>query len=175
MPEELQDDARVILDGIRRGGVMIIPSFAVGRAQQLIYLLQILIHTGKIPKLPIFLDSPMAVSGMNLFHYYAAENDLSEGLAAASDYQFNLENVRLCRTPDESKQINSIAGPAIIIASSGMLTGGRVLHHLKHRLTNPRNTVVLAGYMAEGTRGRGSGLVVTAQTGGCDRLTAGNR
>jgi metallo-beta-lactamase family protein len=138
-----------------RGGMMLVASFAVGRAQQLIFLLQVLMEQKRIPEIPIYLDSPMAVSGMNLYRYYAQEHDLSEALAAKiADYQFDLRHVHLARTVPESKQINSVRGPGVIISSSGMMTGGRILHHLRQRLPHAENTIIIGGYMAEGTRGR---------------------
>jgi metallo-beta-lactamase family protein len=108
----------------------------------------------RIPPLPIFLDSPMAVSGMNIYRYYASEHDLAEGLAIRADFEFGFEHVQLARSPGESKRINSVRGPAVIISSSGMMTGGRILHHLRQRLPDARNTIVLGGFMAAGTRGR---------------------
>jgi metallo-beta-lactamase family protein len=85
----------VVNDAIARGGVMLVASFAVGRAQQLIYLLSVLMRQGRIPSIPIFLDSPMAASGMNIYRYYAAEHDLAEGLAVASDFEFNDDHMKL--------------------------------------------------------------------------------
>ncbi|MBI2825415.1 MAG: MBL fold metallo-hydrolase [Planctomycetia bacterium] len=151
LQEELADSVRT---AIRRGGVILVAAFAVGRAQQLIYLLQLLIQQGRIPELPIFLDSPMAVEATNIYCRYSAEHDLSEGKLAGSDCAFRGKNVHLARTVDESKRINNVSGPAVIIASSGMMTGGRILHHLEQRLPGARNTVLLGGFMAEGTRGR---------------------
>ncbi len=144
----------VVTAAIERGGVMLVASFAVGRAQQLIYLLQVLMGQQRIPKLPIFLDSPMAVSGMNIYRYYASEHDLSEGLALSSDFEFSSQYVQLAKTVGESRKINSVKGPAVIISSSGMMTGGRILHHLRQRLPEARNTIVLGGFMSAGTRGR---------------------
>jgi metallo-beta-lactamase family protein len=138
----------------KRGGVVLIASFAVGRAQQLIYLLKVLMAHNRLPAMPIYLDSPMAVAGMNIFRYYSSEADLVEALSNAPDFEFDLKHVRLARTSEESRRINSASGPAVIIASSGMMTGGRILHHLAQRLDDPRNTVMLGGYMPEGTRGR---------------------
>ena len=139
---------------IARGGVMLMAAFAVGRAEQMIYLLQMLMAEKRIPEFPIFLDSPMAVSGWKIYSYYAAEHDLSEGLAIDKNYALDLRHVQLARTAEESKKINGVTGPAMIISSSGMMTGGRILHHLVQRLPDARNTVLLGGYMAEGTRGR---------------------
>ncbi len=144
----------VVLAAVERGGVMVVSSFAVGRAQQLIYLLHVLMGQGRIPKLPMFLDSPMAVSGMNIYRYYASEHDLSEGLAVRSDFEFDFADVHVTRSVAESRNINSVSGPAVIISSAGMMTGGRILHHLKQRLPDARNTIVLGGFMAAGTRGR---------------------
>lgn len=144
----------VVLDAITRGGVMLVASFAVGRAQQLIYLLQVLMRQQRIPRIPVFLDSPMAASGMNIYRYYASEHDLAEGLAVHPQFEFNDDCVQLARTVGESRQINKLVGPGVIISSSGMMTGGRILHHLRQRLPDARNTIVLGGFMAAGTRGR---------------------
>jgi metallo-beta-lactamase family protein len=145
---------QVVEESIRRGGVMLVPSFAVGRAQQLIYLLRVLMHDGRLPELPIYLDSPMAIDATNIYRSYRADHDLSEGDLSGTACVFRAPNVHLARTADESKRINEVDGPAVIISSSGMMVGGRILHHLKRRLPDPRNTVVLGGFMAAGTRGR---------------------
>jgi metallo-beta-lactamase family protein len=139
---------------IRRGGVMLVASFAVGRAQQLMYLLHVLLRQGRIPELPIFLDSPMAVDATKIYCDFRGEHDLSEGQLTGPDCAFSARNVHLARTVDESKAINRVTGPAVIIASSGMMTQGRILHHLRQRLDEERNTVVLGGFQPEGTRGR---------------------
>jgi metallo-beta-lactamase family protein len=146
--------AGVVQTAIAKGGVMLMAAFAVGRAEQMIYLLQVLMAQKRIPEFPIYLDSPMAVSGWSIYSYYATEHDLSEGLAVDKSYALDLRHVQLARTVQESKKINEVSGPAMIISSSGMMTGGRILHHLVQRLPDARNTVLLGGYMAEGTRGR---------------------
>ena len=134
-PENVLDQlCDVVAAAIGRGGVMLMASFAVGRAQQLIYLLQILMDQRRIPRIPIFLDSPMAVSGMNIYRYYASEHDLTEGLAIRDDFEFNLDHVELVRSVNESRRLNSFKGPGVIISSAGMMTGGRILHHLRQRL-----------------------------------------
>ncbi len=150
----LDQMCEVVKAAIARGGVMLVASFAVGRAQQLIYLLQILMDQKRIPRIPVFLDSPMAVSGMRIYRFYASENDLSEGLAVRPDFAFEDAAVQLTNTVSESKQINKLKGPGVIISSSGMMTGGRILHHLRQRLPDPLNTILLGGFMAAGTRGR---------------------
>lgn len=144
----------VVLESIRRGGVMLVASFAVGRAQQLLYLLHVLMKQNRIPELPVFIDSPMAVDATHIYHTHHALHDLTEYDLSPEEHIFNRRNVHLCRTVSESKRINEVPGPAVIISSSGMMTGGRILHHLRMRLPDERNTVVLAGYMADGTRGR---------------------
>lgn len=155
-PVESVDDqlCQVVTDAMARGGVLVVPAFAVGRAQQLIYLLQVLIARGRLPEIPIYLDSPMATKASEIYQYFAMEHDLSEAQEAGVKSSMAAKNVHLVRSVEESKRLNSIDGPAIIISSSGMMEGGRVLFHLKHRLPDERNTVMIGGYMAEGTRGR---------------------
>lgn len=133
---------------------MVVAAFAVGRAQQLIYILRVLMAQGRIPELSIYLDSPMAVNATNIYADFATEHDLSEAQLAGPQSAFNGRNVHLVRTSAESKRLNQLPGPAVIISSSGMMTGGRILHHLRQRLPDERNTVVLGGFMAAGTRGR---------------------
>lgn len=144
----------VVHDAIHRGGVMLTASFAVGRAQQIIYLLRVLTEQGRIPELPIYLDSPMAGAAMDVFRKYAVDHDLVEMGPNASRKVLEAANVFLTRSAEESKRINDVVGPAVIIASSGMMTGGRILHHLKRRLPDPKTTLVVGGYQAAGTRGR---------------------
>jgi metallo-beta-lactamase family protein len=139
---------------IARGGVTLVPAFAVGRAQQLIYLLSVLMQEGRLPKLQIFLDSPMAVSATKVFMENMGEIDLSEAKRVNATSGLEAATLHLARTVDESKRINQVQSGAVIIASSGMMTGGRILHHLQQRLPHEKNTILLGGYMAEGTRGR---------------------
>ncbi|HEY4308474.1 MAG TPA: MBL fold metallo-hydrolase [Pirellulales bacterium] len=150
----LDELSHTVNDAVRRGGVILVAAFAVGRAQQLIYLLQLLAEQGRTPRLPIFLDSPMAAEATDIYCSHAAENDLSEGMITQTASAFRGPNVHLARTVDESKRINNVVGPVIIIASSGMMTGGRILFHLEQRLPDPRNTILLGGFMAAGSRGR---------------------
>jgi metallo-beta-lactamase family protein len=133
---------------------MLVASFAVGRAQQLIYLLQVLIRDGRIPELPIYLDSPMAVDATSIYRHHREDHDLSEGELDEAHPVLDGPGVHLCRSVDESKALNHVTGPAVILSSSGMMDAGRIVHHLKYRLPNATNTVVLGGFMAVGTRGR---------------------
>lgn len=146
--------AEVVTRAAARGGALLFAAFAVGRAQQLIYLLQVLKSDDRIPNLPIYLDSPMACDATLIYRAHREDHDLSEGQLDATNAVLDGPGVHLSRTTDESKALNRHAGPAVIISSSGMMTGGRILHHLKQRLPSSRNTVILGGFQAEGTRGR---------------------
>ena len=143
----------VVHRSMKRGGVMLMASFAIGRAQQLIYLLQVLKQEGRIPDLPIYLDSPMSCNATDIYLEHSADHDLSEGQLVDRKV-LDGPSLHLCRSAEESKALNNVKGTAIIIASSGMMTGGRIVHHLKQRLPDKRTTVVIGGYMAIGTRGR---------------------
>lgn len=145
---------QVVHRGIKRGGVMLMAAFAVGRAQQLTYLLQILKSADRIPDVPIYIDSPMAVDATAVYRQFADDHDLSDGALDPAHPALAGKNVILARSQSESKAINQLRGPAVIIASSGMMTGGRIVHHLQQRLPHPENTIIIGGYQAMGTRGR---------------------
>ena len=147
--------ARVVNESVARGGVLVVPSFAIGRTQTLLYVLRLLEEIGRIPALPIYIDSPMAIEATRIFEKRISELDIETRLLTLRDIKpFHPKTLYNCRTREQSKAINTIVSPAIIISSSGMATGGRVLHHLAQRLPHPENTVLLIGYQAEGTRGR---------------------
>jgi metallo-beta-lactamase family protein len=131
-----------------RGGVVVIPAFAVGRAQALLLLIHRLKQRGAIPDLPVFLDSPMAIDTTEIYHRHHAEHRMS-----AEECLGMYKAAKMVRTPEASKALAGLSYPAVIISASGMATGGRVLHHLKHFAPDRRNMVVLAGYQAGGTRG----------------------
>ncbi|HEX7005839.1 MAG TPA: MBL fold metallo-hydrolase [Alphaproteobacteria bacterium] len=155
-PEDALAD--VINRTAARGGVVLVPSFTVGRAQTLLYHLWRLKTARRIPDMPIYLDSPMAIDASELFCKHAAFNRLSpEECRAACSV------ARYVRSPEESEKLDRNPMPAIIISASGMATGGRVLHHLKHFAPDPRNTVLFTGFQAGGTRG-------AAMTGGAERI-----
>jgi metallo-beta-lactamase family protein len=154
-PESVLDDLAVVVnEAVKRGGVMVVAAFAVGRAQQLIYLLTVLIDQGRIPRLPIYLDSPMSIAATEVYCEHAADHDLTEAQASGARHGLKSSDVHLTPTTEKSKAINEVRGPAVIIASSGMMTGGRILHHLQQRLPDSRNTILLGGFQAIGTRGR---------------------
>ena len=142
---------RVVGEAVARGGALVVPAFAVGRTQELMYHLGALRRAGRIPRLPAYVDSPMAIDATQIYcgHPEDFEGDMREPLAVLQEGGF-----RLARSPEESKALNDLRGPALIISAAGMVTGGRVLHHLKRRLPDPRTTVLLVGYQALGTRGR---------------------
>jgi len=137
---------------VHRGGVIVIPAFAVDRTQLLIYDIRRLEGSKRIPALPIYVDSPMAIDVTDLYRRHREDLKLSAEELLADP--FSVHAVHVMRSPEQSKQINSVHTPAIIISASGMATGGRVLHHLEQRLPDARNCVLLAGFQAEGTRGR---------------------
>lgn len=148
-----QDDPYETLAGIvsrtaARGGTVLLPSFAVGRAQALMYLLSRLMDEHRIPELPVFLDSPMAIDVTGVFRHYRHEHRLSQD---ACDRM--RDAVTFTRSPEESEALASNRYPKVIIAGAGMLNGGRILHHLLAFGADARNTIVIAGYQAEGTRG----------------------
>jgi metallo-beta-lactamase family protein len=141
-------------EAIARGGMMLVASFAIGRCQQLVYLLRTLMAAGRLPEIPIWVDSPMAVDAMEVFRRHGAEHDFTEARMQGVAESLASPFVRMAKTANESKAINAHDGAGIVIASSGMMNGGRILHHLARRLPDPRTTVLVAGYQASGTRGR---------------------
>jgi metallo-beta-lactamase family protein len=148
--------AEVINRTAKRGGAVVIPAFAVGRTQTLMYYLRQLESQQRIPRLPTYLDSPMAINVTGFYSSHHEDHDLEfnkEELEGSHD-PMNVHEVHMTRTVDESKRINDMVAPCVIISASGMATGGRILHHLARRLPDSRSTVLLVGYQAEGSRGR---------------------
>lgn len=140
--------AKVVNSTINKGGILLIPSFAVGRAQVLQHMLAVLIQENRIPKTPIFMDSPMAISVSDIYCQYNEQHRLTP-----EQCQTMGEMITYTRGVDESKAIADLTIPHIIIAGSGMATGGRILHHLKRLIGDQRTTVLFSGYLAGGTRG----------------------
>ena len=152
-PKEVM--ARIINESIRRGGVLLIPSFAVGRTQELLYTIRELEEANRIPHLPIYMDSPLAIKATKIFSKNKQDFDLkSKTLELKGKNVLETAKLHFAQTQEESKAINKIKSNAIIISASGMATGGRILHHLFNRLPDPKNTVLFIGYQAVGTRGR---------------------
>jgi metallo-beta-lactamase family protein len=151
MGHQLRD---AILGTIDRRGTVLIPSFAVGRAQLVTLLLRQLIHAGELPEIPIHVDSPMAVDATRIYNQHAKDASLDPAGEPDGFGSLVPRNVQFHRSVEESKKLNELPGPRIIISASGMLTSGRVLHHLKRLLPDERNLIVLVGFQAAGTRGR---------------------
>jgi len=141
--------AEIINRTAQRGGVVVIPAFAVGRAQTLLYYLQLLKKEKRIPDLPVFLNSPMAIKASDLYSEERPEQHLSQ-----NEWKDVVAVAKYVMTPEESEQLNLLKKPAVIISASGMATGGRILHHLKAYAPEAKNTILLAGFQAAGTRGQ---------------------
>ena len=153
---QMQDDLeRVIKDTVRRGGKIIVPAFAVGRTQELLYVLHHLSKAGRIPPIPIFIDSPLAIDVTAVFRAHSDYFD-AETKAFLDEHGdvFSFEGVKYMRTPEESMEINRYAGAAVIISASGMAEAGRVLHHLRNHVGDERSTILIVGFMAQHTLGR---------------------
>ncbi len=147
--------ARVINRTIKRGGKLIIPAFALERSQELLYSLHVLIHEKKIPdNLPIYLDSPLANRVTDIFRQHVELYDEEIKKDFKSHNPFTMRQLKQVASVDESKKLNHFIGPCIIISASGMCEAGRIRHHLKNNLEDPKNSVVIVGYMAENTLGR---------------------
>ncbi|RJQ10066.1 MAG: MBL fold metallo-hydrolase [Dehalococcoidia bacterium] len=147
--------ASIITETVERGGNVVIPSFAVQRAQEILYHLRRLSDAGRIPSIPVFLDSPMAAAVTAVFPRFAAllDRELAEAFARG-DSPFDFPALTITQAPEESRQINDVRRPHIVIAGSGMCDGGRVQHHLLHNAGRPTSTVLFTGFQAPGTLGR---------------------
>jgi len=147
--------ADVVNRVVKRGGSIVIPAFAIGRTQTFMYYLRQLEDLQKIPKVPVYVDSPMALSATDLYVKYKEDHDLEFAREEQGGGDpLNVHTFHLTRSVAESKAINDVKTPCIIISASGMVTGGRVLHHLAQRLGDAGNCVILGGFQAEGTKGR---------------------
>jgi len=146
---------RIVNDVAARQSALLVPAFAVGRTQELVWTLRELEEARRIPALPVFIDSPMAIAVTEIYRRHPEDHDLDvRALTERSADPFRCSRLELARTPEDSKALNDLAGPLVVIAGSGMATGGRILHHLAHRLPDPNTTVLLPGFQADGTRGR---------------------
>ena len=147
---------RVINETYRRGGKVIIPSFAVGRTQELVYNLHQLMLEREIPDLPIFVDSPLAINVTEIFrlHPECYDQEITDFMLQNRIDPFGFGRLRYIRQVEESKELNFLREPAVIISASGMCEAGRILHHLKNNVEDPKNTVLIVGFQAEHTLGR---------------------
>jgi len=147
--------AAVVNESIERGGVLLIPSFAVGRTQTLLYILRELEERGDIPVVPVYVDSPMSIEATDIFEERILDMDITSRMLTLKGKDiFRTGLLRFCKSKKESMAINEVRDRAIIISSSGMVTGGRILHHMRQRLPHTENTVLFTGFQAGGTRGR---------------------
>jgi len=146
--DPLLELGQVINRTAARGGVVVIPAFAVGRAQSLLHCIQLLKAQGVIQEVPVYLNSPMAASAMQVYLKHKSELRLT-----TADCDALAKVAHIVQSPEDSRQLNTRHGPMVIISASGMATGGRVLHHLKAFAPDKRNTILFAGYQSGGTRG----------------------
>lgn len=155
MSETIDEFVETITDAHTSGGKVIIPAFAVGRTQQLIYHLGELRREGRLPETPVYIDSPMAISATDLYrrHREVFDDDAWK-IIDSGDSPLRFKNLHFTRSPEESRKLNSITSGAIIISASGMCEGGRILHHLKHNLWKRQTHLIIVGYQARGTLGR---------------------
>lgn len=145
----------VVNDTVKRRGKIIIPAFSVGRTQEVLYFLNLLFIAGRIPEIPVIVDSPLSFNATEVFklHPEVYDKELRDLLYAGKS-PFDFENLRFVQSVAESKEINSIKDSMVVISASGMCENGRIRHHLKNSISDPANTIVLVGFMAENTLGR---------------------
>jgi metallo-beta-lactamase family protein len=146
--------ASVINQAFQRGGKILVPAFALERTQELIYLLYLLEKEGRIPKLPVYVDSPLAVNITEIFKLHPECFDKETKALLEKEDPFGLKRITYITESKDSKKLNNLQEPCMIIAGSGMCEGGRILHHLKNNIQDPKNTILVVGYMAENTLGR---------------------
>ena len=146
--------AEVIQGTAQRGGSIVVPAFAVERTQKFVFMLKEMMEAGQIPRIPVYCDSPMAIKAVEIYLKHESEyTEEARTLIQKHGSPLEWPGFVFASTPEESKKINDIHYPLIIISSSGMATGGRILHHLAQRLPDPRNTILFIGFQAPGTRG----------------------
>ena len=155
-PDTVEEFYRVVADTLQRGGNVVIPSFALERTQELLFFLRQAVEDNRLPpQTPVFVDSPLAASATDVFERHPESyNDRLAAFFAAHKDPFGFPGLKMSRTRMESMAINAIPSGAIIMAGSGMATGGRVRHHLRHNLPNPKATIVFVGYASQGTPAR---------------------
>ena len=152
--DPLPELAELIRDTAKRGGSVVVPAFAIERTQKFVFILKHLMESGQIPRMPVLCDSPMAIKAVEIFLKHDEEySDETRQMIRKYGSPLEWPYFTFASTPEESKKINENRMPCIIISSSGMVTGGRILHHLAQRLPDPRNLVLFIGFQAPGTRG----------------------
>lgn len=185
-PRQLHRLAEPIRRAIGRGGVVLIPAFAIDRTEVLLMALRQLMRQGAVPAVPIYVDSPMALAALNVYRRAVRQGgpEIRTDVAGTADDPFDPGTLRLAYSPEESARLNDPPEPCILVSASGMATGGRVLHHLVHLAPDPRNLILLPGFQVPGTRGRalldgatavkvfGRYVPVRAEVVGVDELSA---
>ena len=178
---QIADLVRTIVE---RKSVLLIPAFAVGRTQEILLILKQGMEDGSIPRVPVHLDSPMAVDATEIYCKYTDEQRVEHKHAPGDGCRYFFGQLDIVRTVEQSKRLNQMGGPRIIVSASGMATGGRIVHHLRVRLPDPKNVVLFVGYQAAGTRGQaltngvdevkmfGEMVPVLAEIRGIDALSA---
>ena len=154
LPQDEDELLRIINECIEKRGKLVIPAFSVGRTQEIVHTLDKLENEGRLPEIPVFVDSPMAINATEVFrlHPECFDEGIAEYVLNDPD-PFGFNKLKYVRTTEESKRLNSLTEPAVIISGSGMLTGGRVLHHLVNTIGHERNTILIVGFCAPGTLG----------------------
>ncbi|MDA1168935.1 MAG: MBL fold metallo-hydrolase [bacterium] len=158
LPIELAEErlATAIHSVCKRGGIMVVPAFSLGRTQMLVYTIHKLLDEGRIPHFPIFVDSPLATDITNIYKSYTQEYDEETRIDFTNEGKLPLtfSSLKYIQSAEESKKLNGMEGPFMIISASGMMTAGRVVHHLRNTISNKNNAVFITGYQAIGTTGR---------------------
>src|SRR5581483_3994995 len=151
---------RAVEDTVRAGGTLIIPTFALERTQEMLYHLHQLFDEGRIPRVPVFIDSPLAIKLTAVYKkhesYFSEQtrDEAKESIARTGDDFLNFPGLRLTLTTEQSKEINDVPPPKVVIAGSGMSNGGRILHHEQRYLSDPKSSILFVGYQAVGSMGR---------------------
>jgi metallo-beta-lactamase family protein len=155
LADTLAEFHELIIQAYQKKGRVLIPSFAVGRTQVLLYFLAEMFRKGLVPPFPVFLDSPMAIAATELYDKYPDYMDEeAHGLHQSGQLKHDLQTLQTCSTVEESKALNHVEGPCVIIAGAGMLNAGRILHHLKNGLDHENTYVLIVGYQPRGSLGR---------------------
>lgn len=151
----LQRLKEILTRTVSAGGTLLVPAFAIGRTQELLYLLRVLEERHEVPQIPVYIDSPMAIHALPIYdHNHIDFSKDLETLSRKDPTPFICHHIHALQTVQESMTLNKVTHPCVIVSSSGMATGGRILHHLKRRVSDGRNTVLFIGFQAEGTKGR---------------------
>jgi metallo-beta-lactamase family protein len=155
LKDTLIEGEQIIREALKNKGKILVPSFAVGRTQQLLYYLAASTHKGDIPDFPVYIDSPMAIEATKIYMKHEELYDPeARQLADSGELKTDLTHVTYCSTADESRALNFVEGSCMIMAGAGMCNAGRILHHFRHNLWKPETSVVIVGYQGEGTLGR---------------------